>query len=156
MSWHMAYVKLRSDLIVFFLSENNKDFFKRFGLWAHKTFKKWWRHQIETFSPLLTICAGNSPVTGEFPAQRPVTRSFGVFFDLRLNKRLSRQSWGWWFETPSRPLWRHCNEWALGPSVRPSWMVKLVTYDTMVRKRWWGFRSPIMFDNLKVTSMGHP
>ena len=51
----------------------------------------------------------NSPVTGEFPAQRPVTRSFDVFFDLRLNKRLSEQSRGWWFETPSRPLWRHCN-----------------------------------------------
>ena len=44
----------------------------------------WWRHQMETFSALLALCAGNSPVTGEFPAQRPVTRSFGVFFDLRL------------------------------------------------------------------------
>ena len=59
---------------------------------------------------LLDICAGNSPVTGEFPTQRPVTRSFYVFFDLRMNKRLSKQWWGWWFETPSRPLWRHCNE----------------------------------------------
>ena len=47
--------------------------------------------------------------TGEFPSQRPVKRSFGVFSDLRLNKRLSNQSWGWWFETLSRPLWRHCN-----------------------------------------------
>ena len=46
---------------------------------------------------------------GEFPAQRPVTRSFDVFFDLRLNKRLSKQSWGWWFETPSCSLWRHRN-----------------------------------------------
>ena len=46
---------------------------------------------------------------GEFPAQRPVTRSFGVFFNLRLNERLSKQSWGWWFETLSRPLWRRCN-----------------------------------------------
>ena len=55
------------------------------------------------------MCAGNSPVPGEFPAQRPVTRSFHVFFDLRLNKPLSKQSWGWWFETLSRPLWRHCN-----------------------------------------------
>ena len=56
------------------------------------------------------LCAGNSPVPGEFPAQRPVTRSFDVFFDLRLNKRLSKQSWGWWFETPSCPIWRHRNE----------------------------------------------
>ena len=46
---------------------------------------------------------------GEFPAQRPVTRSFDVFFDPRLNKRLSKQSWGWWFETLSCQLWRHCN-----------------------------------------------
>ena len=70
----------------------------------------WWRHQMETFSALLVICAGNSPVTGEFPAQRPVTRSFDVFFYLCLNKRLSKQWRGWWFETPSCPLWRHCNE----------------------------------------------
>ena len=53
-------------------------------------------------SALLAICVGNSPVPGEFPAQRPVTRSFDVFFDMRLNKRLSKQSWGWWFETLSR------------------------------------------------------
>ena len=69
----------------------------------------WWRHQIETFSALLALCAGNSPVTGEFRAQRPVTQSFDVFFDRRLNKRLSKQSWRWWFETPSRSLWRRCN-----------------------------------------------
>ena len=60
-------------------------------------------------SALLAICAGNSPVPDEFPTQRPVTRSFDVFFDLRLNKRLSKQWWGWWFETLSRPLWRHRN-----------------------------------------------
>ena len=47
---------------------------------------------METFSVLLAFCAGNSPATGEFPAQRPVTRSFDVFFDLRLSK----QSWDWW------------------------------------------------------------
>ena len=62
----------------------------------------WWRHQMETFSALLALCAGNSPVPGEFPAQTPVTRSFGAFFDLRLIKRLSKHSRGWWFETLSR------------------------------------------------------
>ena len=66
-----------------------------------------WKH----FPALLAICAGNSPVPGEFPTQRPVTRSFDVLFDLRLNKRLSKQSWGWGFETSPRPLWRHSNEW---------------------------------------------
>ena len=48
--------------------------------------------------------------SGEFPTQRPVAGSFDAFFDLRLNKRLSKQSWGWWLETLSRPLWRHRNE----------------------------------------------
>ena len=62
----------------------------------------WWRHQMETFSALL--------MTGESPSQWQVTRSFDIFFDLRLNKRLSKQSWGWLFETPSRSLWRHCND----------------------------------------------
>ena len=72
---------------------------------------------METFSALLAICAGNSPVTGEFFAQRPVTQSFDVFFDLSLNKRSSKQSWCWWFETSSRLLWRHCNEGTRPPPV---------------------------------------
>ena len=74
------------------------------------------------FPNMMTSWNGNifrvtGHLCGEFtgdrwiPAQRPVTRSFDVFFDLRLNKRLSKQSWGWWFETPSRSLWRHCNEY---------------------------------------------
>ena len=69
--------------------------------------RSWWRHQMETFAVLLAICAGNSPVPGEFPSQRPVTQTFDVYFYLRLNKRLSKRSWGWWFETLSSPLWRH-------------------------------------------------
>ena len=78
--------------------------------WATSTVTSpWWRHQMETFSALLAICAGNSPVTGEFPAQRPVTQSFDVFFDLCLNKPLSKQSGGWWFEMPLHPSWCHCN-----------------------------------------------
>ena len=68
----------------------------------------WWRHQMETFSSLLAICAGNSPASGEFPAQRPVTRSFDVSFDLCLNKRLRKQAWVWWFETHSLIL-RHAH-----------------------------------------------
>ena len=63
----------------------------------------------------------NSLVPGEFPAQRPVTRRFDVFFDLRLNKRLSKQSQGWWFETQSRSLWRHRNEHALVVYVPLAW-----------------------------------
>ena len=77
---------------------------------VQKIMISWWRHQMETFSALLAICAESSSVTGEFSAQRPVTRNFDVFVDLRLNKRLSKQSWGWLFETPSRQFWRHCND----------------------------------------------
>ena len=67
----------------------------------------WWRHQIETFSALLAICARNSPVIGEFLAQRPVTRGFDIFFDLCLNGWTNNGENG--FETPDGPLWRHCN-----------------------------------------------
>ena len=65
---------------------------------------------MEIFSVILALCAGNSPGTGEFPAQRPVTRISDGFFDLRLDKRFSKQSRGWWFETPSDSSWRHCND----------------------------------------------
>ena len=64
---------------------------------------------METFFVLLALCAGNSPVPGEFPSQRPVTRSFDVIFDLRLNKR--------WVNNREagdlrrhRAHWRHCND----------------------------------------------
>ena len=83
------------------------------SLYQPQTEPQRWRHQMETFSALLAICAGNSPVPGEFPTQRPVTRSFDVYFDLRPDKRLSKKSWGWWswwFETLSHTLWRHRNE----------------------------------------------
>ena len=60
----------------------------------------WWRHQMETFSALLAICVGNSPVT----------RSFEVSLSCALNKWFSKQSRGWWFETPTPSSWRHCNE----------------------------------------------
>ena len=73
----------------------------------------WWRHQMETFSALLALCAGNSPVTGELPAQRTVTRSFDVFFDRRLNQQLGKQWRRRWFKTPSRSLGRHCNDMTL-------------------------------------------
>ena len=80
-----------------------------------------WRHQMETFSALLVICVGNSLVTGEFPAQRPVTRSSDVFFELCLNKWLGKQSPGWWFETPSCSLWCHCNGTNQYHQLMPVW-----------------------------------
>ena len=74
---------------------------------------------METFSALLAFFSGNSPVIGEFPAHRPVTPSFDVFFDLPLNQQLSKQWRRRWFETPTHSLWRHCNvrhRWVLASS----------------------------------------
>ena len=82
---------------------------------------------METFSALLAICAGSSPVPGEFPAQRPVTRRFDIFFDLHPNKRLSKQWRGWWFETSPCPLRRHLN-------VSCRYVFVLCCYDLLDRK----------------------
>ena len=98
---------------------------QRLGLWQ---VNRIWRrqasdhdhHNIDT-DDMMTSSNGNifrvtGPLCGEFtgpgefPTQRPVTRSFDVLFDLRLNKRLSKQPWGWWFETSSWSLWRQRNE----------------------------------------------
>ena len=75
-----------------------------------------WRKHIMMTSSNGTIFRVTGPLCGEFtgpcefPAQRPVTQSFDVFFDLRLNIRLSKHTWGWWFETPPWSLWRQCHD----------------------------------------------
>ena len=106
--------KIKENLSLYVFPITLQSFDISFVVILHRLLNKewilsWWRHQMETFFALLAICAGNSPVPGELPTQTPVTRSFDVFFDLRLNRRLSKQWWGWWFETLSRPLWRHRN-----------------------------------------------
>ena len=74
--------------------------------WYHRVLKRhcpWWCHQMETFAALLALCARNSPVTGEFPSQRPVTRRFEVFFGLRLKN-------GWVNNRdPVMWLWKPCH-----------------------------------------------
>ena len=120
-----------------------------------------WRRQMETFSALLAICTGNSPVPVEFPAERPVTRSFDAFFDLRLNKRMSKQSCGWRFDI-SRPLWRHRNVCLLR-SMSEEWyiwssMIHWCLFPLIVRK-WEGvyFVSTTQIKNwssvIKMTSL---
>ena len=88
------------------------------GLIRHNTQMtsvKWWNDIMMTssngniFRVTGPLC-GEFTGPGEFLAQRPVTRSFDAFFDLRPNKRLSKQLGGWWFETQSWSLWRHCND----------------------------------------------
>ena len=106
-SWHVAAITISSST-----RSCRGSFYKAIQIyrWGKQSRDIWWRHQMETFSELLALCAGNSPVSGEFPAQRPVTRTFEVFFDLRPNTLWTKQWWGWWLETPSRSLWRHCND----------------------------------------------
>ena len=83
-------------------------FIKRLYFHSRKcNWKLWWRHQMVTFSALLARCEGNPPDIGGFPSQRPVTRSFDIFSNVCLNKWLSKQFW--WFNTPWRSLWSHCN-----------------------------------------------
>ena len=92
-----------------------------------------WRHQMETFSALLSLCEGNPPITGGFPSLMPVMRSFEIFFDLRMNKRLSKQSRRRWFETPSHSLWRHCHGYdAYSAYNQDLSIVVIITF-----KRWW-------------------
>ena len=72
-------------------------------------FESRWRHQMEPFSALVALCAENSPVPVNSPHKGQRRGALMFSFDLHLNKRLSKQPWGWWFETPSLSLWRHCN-----------------------------------------------
>ena len=86
---------MRSFGVIFVVSLNN-------------AITSWWRHQMKTFSALLALCEGNPPVTDGFPSQRPVKRSFDIFFDVCPNKRLRKQSICGSFGTPLCSLWRHC------------------------------------------------
>ena len=91
-----------------------------------------WRHFPRYWPFVRGIHRG--PVNS--PHKWPVTRSFGVFFDLRLNKRLNKQSWGWWFETPSRSLWRHRNGNSNG-SERLSQILAMVYPWSLVLLHWY-------------------
>ena len=81
----------------------------------------WWRHQMETFSALLAICAGNSPVTGEFPAQRPVTQSF--FF-------LSVPEWTVEYTIGRLMIWD-----AIAPVMTSQWWTRCLTCIATINMR---------------------
>ena len=69
----------------------------------------WWRHQMETFSHVTGHLCGEFTDPRWIPRTKASDAELWCFFDLCLNKRLSKQWWGWWFETLSHPLWRHRN-----------------------------------------------
>ena len=118
------------------------------------TVVSWWRHQMEACSAFLALCAGNPPVTAGLPPQRPVTRNFDVlfiyFFDLRLSKRLSKQSGRRWFVTPSRSLWRHCN--GLKHCCANDYLLSLLLYllyDSRVSSQWTCLETTRLLSTLK-------
>ena len=80
-----------------------------------------------------------APSQWETTLQCNATCSFDVFFDLHLNKRLSKQSWGWWFETLSRPLWCHCNGLGAKQAKRHylnQWLPRPLTPHGITRPQW--------------------
>ena len=95
---------------------------------------------MEPFSALLALCAGNSPVPVNSPHKGQwrgaLVFPFDVSFDLRLNKRLSKQSRGWWFETPSWSLWRHCCVKIRRSSDRLFFIVVIPTLEI----HWWEYK----------------
>ena len=94
--WYIGNAHTHSNVIY-----KQEGGWRRDGDWWHLS-GPWWRHQMETFSALPVLCAGNSQVTGEIPSQKPVTRNFDFLLHLCLNKRLKKQWWCLWSETPSR------------------------------------------------------
>ena len=98
---------------------------------SHVTPHTWWRHQMETFSVLLAICVGNSPVPGELTGPRWIPRTKASAAELWCfvwstpEWRLSKQSWGWWFETPSRILWCHSNAFITATEME---LLKLISF----------------------------
>ena len=103
---------------------------------------------METFSALLALCAWNLPVHGEFPAQRSITRSFDVYFDMHPIKRLSKQS---------------CNDatyircWQFSPGI--TFLVPYVQYHHLVRyptdDRWTVLWIPYWLTGCHVSSGWH-
>ena len=117
LKWQTDSVSSQSPTYVGLVGELYNIFFVAIMvIWSHNLLVKYghcsqlmmtsWNGNI--FRVTGPLC-GEFTGPGDFPTQRPVTRSFDVFFDLHPNKRLSRQPWGWWFETPSWSLWRQCN-----------------------------------------------
>ena len=88
---------------------------------CHHTSSRHWKHStsetdhgIPGIKVVMTSSNGNifrvtSPLCGEFTRTKASDAELWWVFYLRLNKRLSKQSWGKWFEMSSRPLWHHCN-----------------------------------------------
>ena len=120
-SKYSMILKYMGNLIATWTQQRQQDANKILGIYflvqehSHsKTGVKWTPYMVTSsngniFRVTGPLC-GEFTGPGEFPAQRPVTRSFDVVFDLRLNTQLSKQPWGWWFETPSWSLWRHFND----------------------------------------------
>ena len=99
---------------IIFLERNLCNPFNCFCIYAYGIFfvtgVTTWRKLVMMTSSNGNIFRVTGHLCGKFtgygwiPRTKPVKRSFEAFFNRRLNKRLSKQWWNWWFETPSRPL----------------------------------------------------
>ena len=143
--------------------------FRKMPTDAARASRWFWFHMISSIrisNNMMTSSNGNIfRVTGhlcEFPAQRPVTRSFDVFFDLCLNIRFIKQSWGWWFDRLSRPLWRHRNEtWlAAGLTVKchcpnhtiyDGSCIRSLVIECSTNALYNNFRPTLMFESLRYS-----
>ena len=74
------YVNILDTMSIYIIRIHQNWWYTRNKIGTTALSISWWRHLVEQFSALLALCAGNSPVIGEFPAQRPVTGSFDVYF----------------------------------------------------------------------------
>ena len=112
----------------------------------------WWSMMTSSNGNIFRVTGhlcGEFTGPGEFPAQKPVTQSFDVFFDLRLNKRLSKQSWGWWSETLLSPLWRHrnanllwkhCGVCSKTPGISQMYLLYTHALPFMSDSKWWQYQ----------------
>ena len=105
---------------------------------------------METFSALLALCTGNSLVTGDFPSQRPATRSFDVFCDLRLNKRLSKRPCNGCHKSSLTWAIRYCDVMVTDCSRVVSKDAFMITTTLLTRTAWHGRSSSLVF--ITVTS----
>ena len=120
--------------------------------------------KVANFVTIMTSSNGNilrvtGHLCGEFTPHKGHWRRALMVFYLILNKRLSKQRWGWWFETPSRPLWRHCNEcslscWLLGLINYFAWVVPNEKFYVISACKGNTFQSQYEFNSLRPSDAG--
>ena len=121
-----------------------------------------WKYHRSTSPVLCMMTSSNGNIfrvtghlCGEFTGHRGIPRTkasdaeLWCYLDLHLNKRLSKQSWGWWFETLSRSLWRHGNGSGNGS------LSQRARYEESVPMSWRHSGQQFWYRSLQLTSVSH-